>query len=152
MEKKINIIKRIFLIAIAMVAILAITKTQNVYAADTYKAIDGACTVKLLDNSQITDWDSSSLTEGSYISITSSDSSQIENAKINVGKIDSASGTFTVSNMLEINGTVDFPSGLIIAVKDSTQITKKSDYNKYCRSNNINNIANIVFVYKNKVS
>ena len=29
---------------------------------------------------------------------------------------------------------------------------KKSDYNKYCRSNNINNIANIVFVYKNKVS
>ena len=29
---------------------------------------------------------------------------------------------------------------------------EKSDYNKYCRSNNINNIANIVFVYKNKVS
>lgn len=40
MEKKINIIKRIFLIAIAMVSILAIAKTQNVYAADTYKAIE----------------------------------------------------------------------------------------------------------------
>ena len=40
MEKKINIIKRIFLIAIAMVSILVIAKTQNVYAADTYKAIE----------------------------------------------------------------------------------------------------------------
>ncbi len=62
---------------------------------------------------------------------------------------------FEENKYVKINaiiGSVSFWVLMFIVLGYKQPKMKKSDYNKYCRSNNINNIANIVFVYKNKVS